>query len=440
MQLHFTSSSKNPKAGIGQLIVKTHLISSPVLTYPNFNFQFHLHVDASGDGLGAVLSQIIDGREKVISYASRTLTKTERRYCVTRTEMLALVWATKFFRPYLLGRPFQVRTDHHALQWLTKFKEPEGQVARWLEPLAEFNMEIIHRPGKVHINADALSRGTCLQCGLTPPSTSVVSANTWIPNWSVIELLEAQQQNPDLCQIITWLKEDTIPKKCPTLATYRVQALWSQRNQLLLENGLLYRKWKDVPGHGANPTLQLILPPELVNIVLQQLHDHITSGGHLGPTKTLDKIRRRFYWVGQRNDIESWCQTCTECSKRKSPVQTRRAPLQLIASNAPFQRIAIDILGPLPETENQNRYILIIGDYFTKWTEAFPMKNMEASTIAQILMNEFITRYGVPEILHTDQGRNFESSLIKELCHTLGINKTRTSPYHPVRRNGGKVQ
>ena len=154
---------------------------------------------------------------------------------------------------------------------------------------------------------------------------AVVSANTWIPNWSVIELLEAQQQNPDLRQIITWLKEDTIPKKCPTLATYRVQALWSQRNQLLLENGLLYWKWKDVH-------YSLFYLPELVNIVLQQLHDHITSGGHLGPTQTLDKIRCRFYWVGQRNDIESWCQTCTECSKRKSPVQARRAPLQLIAS------------------------------------------------------------------------------------------------------------
>ena len=192
-----------------------------------------------------------------------------------------------------------MRTDHHALQWLTKCKEPEGQVACWLESLAEFNMEIIHRPGKVHTNADALSRGTCQQCGFTPPSTSVVLANTWIPNWCVIELLEAQQQNPDLRQIITWLKEDTIPKKCPILATYRVQAILSQRNQPLLENGLLYRKWKDVPGRGANPTLQLILPPELVNIVLQQLHDHITSGGHLGPTKALDKIRHRFYWFGQ---------------------------------------------------------------------------------------------------------------------------------------------
>ena len=154
-----------------------------------------------------------------------------------------------------------MRTDHHALQWLTKFKEPEGQVACWLESLAEFNTEIIHRPGKVHTNADALSHDTCQQCGFTPPSTSVVSANTWIPNWSVIELLEAQQQNPDLRQITTWLKEDTIPKKCPPLATYRVQALWSQRNQPLLKNGLLYRKWKDVPGRGANPTLQLILPP-----------------------------------------------------------------------------------------------------------------------------------------------------------------------------------
>ena len=110
----------------------------------------------------------------MISYASRTLTKTERRYCVSLGH--------KFFQTLPSGQTIPGENKHHALQWLTKFKEPEGQVARWLESLAEFNMEIIHRPGKVHTNADALSCGTCQQCGFTPPSTSVVSANTWIPN------------------------------------------------------------------------------------------------------------------------------------------------------------------------------------------------------------------------------------------------------------------
>ena len=91
----------------------------------------------------------------------------------------------------------------------------------------------------------------------------------------------------------------------------------------------------------------------------------------------------------------------------------------------------MDILGPLPLTENGNKYILVIGDYFTKWKEAYPMKNMEATTVARILVHEFICRFGIPEHLHTDQGRNFEAEIIKEICKLLDIKKTQTSPYHP---------
>ena len=186
-----------------------------------------------------------------------------------------------------------------------------------------------------------------------------------------------------------------------------------------------------MPNAGETPLLQLVLPIDLVSIVLKQLHDHVASGGHLGPEKTLSKVRVRFYWVGQRKDIERWCQTCTKCASRKSPIPTRRAPLSLVPCSFPFQRVAMDILGPLPQTPRSNRYILVISDYFSKWVEAFPMENMEALTVAKILVNEFITRFGVPEVIHTDQGRNFESTLIKDLCSLLGIEKSRTSPYHP---------
>ena len=96
-----------------------------------------------------------------------------------------------------------------------------------------------------------------------------------------------------------------------------------------------------------------------------------------------------------------------------------------------MQRVAMDILGPLPETDRGNKYILVIGDYFTKWKEAHAMPNMEAITVARIFVNEFICRFGAPEQLHTDQGRNFESALLKEICKLLGITKTRTTPYHP---------
>ena len=91
----------------------------------------------------------------------------------------------------------------------------------------------------------------------------------------------------------------------------------------------------------------------------------------------------------------------------------------------------MDILGPLPRTPRDNKYILVIGDYFTKWTEAYAIPNMEAETVENIFVNEFVARHGPPEFLHTDQGKNFESNLMKEVCQLLGVSKTRTTPYHP---------
>ena len=140
-------------------------VSAPILTFPDYSKQFILDTDASDTGIGGVFSQVQDGEERVVAYASRSLSKAERRYCVTRKELLAVVHFTKHFRPYLLGHHFVLRTDHSSLTWLQNFKEPEGQLARWLEKLQEFDFEIVHRRGRKHMNADALSRFLCAQCG-----------------------------------------------------------------------------------------------------------------------------------------------------------------------------------------------------------------------------------------------------------------------------------
>ena len=190
-------------------------------------------------------------------------------------------------------------------------------------------------------------------------------------------------------------------------------------------------------GGGSNPELQIVLPLEMVFIVLTQLHDSATAG-HLGMRKTLDKVQRRFYWPGQRRDVADWCRSCLKCIARKLPVQPHHAPMQTETAGKPLQRVSMDILGPLPVTKRQNRYILVIGDYFTKWMEALPMSNMEAQTVARLFVNHFVTRFGSPEYLHTDQGRNFESALVKEACKILGIEKTRTTPCHP--QSNGMVE
>ena len=254
--------------------------------------------------------------------------------------------------------------------------------------------------------------------------------SNWAPTWSEKELRALQRADPVLCTVIHWMETDSVPISFPHFASQGLQTLWTQRQQLRLENGLLYRRWEDVPGGGKYPHLQLILPQELIPTVLTSLHTN-TTAGHLGITKTLQKVRIRFYWPGQRRDVEDWCSACKECSARKSPTRPRHAPLQTDLSGTPFQRVAMDILGPLPQTDRGHIYILVVGDYFTKWTEAIPIPNQEAHTVAEALVQQFICRFGAPDWLHTDQGRNFEANLMAELCKLLGITKTRTTPYHP---------
>ena len=138
--------------------LRKKLVEAPVLAYPSSEEDFILDTDASATGIGAVLSQMQDGVERPIAYASRVLSKSERNYSVTKRELLAVVFYCKYFRHYLIGRKFKLRTDHATLRWLQTFKDATGMWARWQNTLAEFNKEIVHRAGRSHGNADGLSR------------------------------------------------------------------------------------------------------------------------------------------------------------------------------------------------------------------------------------------------------------------------------------------
>ncbi|GFX23532.1 retrovirus-related Pol polyprotein from transposon 17.6 [Trichonephila clavipes] len=143
------------------LQLKEALTSSPILIYPQPDKPFILDTDASNESVGAVLSQEIDGQERVVSYWSKCLSKPERNYCVTRKELLAIVKAIEHFHHYLYGQKFLLRTDHASLTWLMNFRNTEGQVARWIQRLNEYYFDIRHRKGSSHGNADALSRRPC---------------------------------------------------------------------------------------------------------------------------------------------------------------------------------------------------------------------------------------------------------------------------------------
>lgn len=145
--------------------LKNALMTTPVLALPNASDPFILDTDASNVAIGAELIQVQNGVERTIAYSSFALTPEQLNYCTTRKELLAVVRFTRHYRHYLLDREFTVRTDHSSLTWLLNFREPQGQLARWLEELSQYHMTVQHRPGKQHVNADALSRlQMCQDC------------------------------------------------------------------------------------------------------------------------------------------------------------------------------------------------------------------------------------------------------------------------------------
>ena len=432
--------------------LRQRLVAAPILTFPDPSKPFTLDTDASATGIGAVLSQVKEGQECVVAYASRTLSKPERRYCTTRRELLAVVTFVRQFRPYLLGTHFQVRTDHGSLSWLYNFKNPEGQLARWLEQLQEYNFSVIHRQGKRHGNADALSRMPCTQCGRTEEELLCAalhenSASDDVQNQDNANLnvdtadhdsslspqddedtYKAQLSDPHVGFVLKAKASDTYPEPASVTSKSReCQILLQQWDQLEIHDKLLWRRFHHSVDNSSH--LQLIVPVSLRKI-LQELHAGVVSG-HLGQKKTLSQLRRSFYWPGHARDVALWCRTCPVCAARKSPNPKRRASLHTISTGYPMQTVAVDILGPLPTTPSQNRYILVAEDHFTRWTEAFAIQNQEATTVAEKLVNEMFLRFSPPTQLHSDQGRQFESSVMSEVCKLLGIAKSRTTAYHP---------
>ena len=175
---------------------------------------------------------------------------------------------------------------------------------------------------------------------------------------------------------------------------------------------------------------QLVLPLKCRSTVLKLSHD-IPAASHLGINKTKDRVLQRYYWPGVFRDVANHCRTCEVCQRAQGKRYGARAemiPLSWIEKL--FQRIAMDIVGPLPRSNNGNKYILTICDYATRFPDTIPILNTEANTIAKELVSVF-ARVGIPDEILTDQGSNLMSSLLQEMYLMLNISRLRTSPYHP---------
>ena len=307
--------------------LKGLLTRSPVLGYPEEEGRIILDPDASDIGLGAVLSQEQGGREVVLCYASRTLNKAEKNYCVTRRELLAVIFGLRKFRHYLLGRHVRIRTDHAALKWVMAFREPEGQVARWLQVLDTYDYEVEHRPGRLHGNADGLSRIPCRQCGLGdqegegPAQACRVLTRRGRRDPDVATEVRAewqrdQTEDPVLGQVGGWMDQAGPPAPGDLGgAGYPLKALAAQLDRLERMDGLLGRWWF-IPG--GPKVFQILVPAARRSEVWQSVHGGGVAG-HLGRDRTIRRCQERFYWPDFRRDLTYWVATCEKCLERKPP-------------------------------------------------------------------------------------------------------------------------
>ena len=175
----------------------------------------------------------------------------------------------------------------------------------------------------------------------------------------------------------------------------QTRKLFQLGEQLQVSKGILFRIFYSPYHYDSTTNTQLVVLTSLHSEVLEYIHAG-SGGGHLGQTKTLQKLKDRFYWPGHYNDVMRWCSTCPSCITRKSPTPKPKAPLLSVFVGCPMQLVAVDLLGPLPQSPAGNSYILVAAEYFIKWSEAYPLPNMKAVTVAAALTNEVFFRLGSP--------------------------------------------
>lgn len=362
--------------------LKTCLTDIPALAYPNPNLPYEMHTDASYIGLGAVLVQ----ETRPVAFASRTLTSAERNYHTTEKECLAVIWALRYFHPYIHGASLTIYTDHMALKAIMKLNAPKGRIARWILELDGYDFTIVHRRGKDNLDADALSR----------------------------QFSNAQQQVP------VHLNREVIQqhqRADPVLAR-RMDSLDDKHTII---DDTLYR-WVD-----QHPVL--VIPTTLRNFFLEQVHDHPTAA-HMGRDKTLAKAKEHGWWPTLVQDTTDFVRRCVSCQLHKS-IKHKFGQLSSIPVGKAGEVWAMDIAILPTVSMRGNKYILVAMEYLTKWVVSAALPQFTTPHVANVLLFSIVLTFGTPRRLITDNGTNFVSEAMHQVCLRLGISQSTTSVEHP---------
>ncbi|KAL4378379.1 hypothetical protein GQ457_02G014110 [Hibiscus cannabinus] len=370
--------------------LKACLCSAPILALPDFDREFVVETDASGVGIGAVLTQ----NNRPLAFYSKKLSPKMQAASTYHREMYAITQAVAKWRQYLLGRRFVILTDHKSLCELTQqtIQTPEQQ--HWLTKLIGYEFEIKYRPGKLNTIADTLSREIGAQLmAFTRPTFGVFD-----------DIRIATQLDDELSRILAQIQSGE-------LATQGYNIV---NGLLLFQNRVM------VPQESA-----------LRSRILREFHCS-TLGGHAGISRTFRRLSSNFYWVGMRKDVHQFVSECHTCQRMKSDNLAPAGLLQpLPIPQQVFEDISLDFITGLPKS-NGKEALLVVVDRLTKYGHFFALpRHYDAPYIAKVMVQGIIKLHGIPRSMVSDRDPIFVSEIWTEIARLQGTDLCLSSAYHP---------
>jgi len=390
--------------------IKELFLKDIMIQYPNFEEEFYISTDASSRAIGAELFQIDkEGNHKTLGFISRTLQAAEKNYYTTELELLAAVYACKKFRNYILGYPTKILTDHQALVFLKQCKLLNARLTRWSIAIQEYNLEVIHVPGKENIGADTLTRYPQDERDDARDNTTQITINKLILHTYSKEL---QQQFKQLNKL---QREDIRINQI-------INRTYSKPDKYFtLVNNLLYAV-------GRDNRHRIMIPDIMKHQLTKETHIYL---GHVGTFKVYNALKHNHQFKNMYAVVKKVTRSCDLCQKSKINTQITRGPTITSIPSEPRNLISLDLMGPLPRGQLNMKYILALIDIFSKHVKLYALRRATTNIILKKVLGDYLPKFGPIQRILTDNGTQFNNSRWKEQLGQNGIKAIFTTTYHP---------